>query len=43
MIEEGVEEMITPNKQLRQNPFTTYRDPMTGKWVVVKPQQPKAA
>lgn len=27
-----------PNqKTLRQNPFTTYRDPQTGLWVVVKP------
>jgi hypothetical protein len=24
-------------KPLRQNPFTTYRDPVTGQWVVVKP------
>lgn len=22
--------------KLRPNPFTTYRDPKTGKWVVVK-------
>ncbi len=25
-------------KQLRTNPFTTYRDPKTGRWVVVKPK-----
>jgi hypothetical protein len=23
-------------KQLKVNPFTTYRDPQTGRWVVVK-------
>jgi hypothetical protein len=28
---------VTSGKQkLRQNPFTTYRDPQTGQWVVVK-------
>ena len=35
--------MVTQsNKNLKNNPFTTYRDPKTGKWVVVK-QSPKAA
>jgi hypothetical protein len=35
--------MVTPSKKnLKTNPFTTYRDPKTGKWVVVKPS-PKAA
>lgn len=24
-------------KPLRKNPFTTYRDPETGRWIVVKP------
>jgi hypothetical protein len=24
-------------RQLKPNPFTTYRDPETGKWMVVKP------
>gem|GEM_PF-3795538 len=24
-------------KGLRANPFTTYRDPQTGRWIVVKP------
>lgn len=24
-------------KPLRSNPFTTYRDPKTGRWLVVKP------
>jgi hypothetical protein len=24
------------NEPLQQNPFTTYRDPQTGRWVVVK-------
>jgi hypothetical protein len=28
----------SPNKELRPNPFMTYRDPETGKWIVVKPQ-----
>jgi hypothetical protein len=23
-------------RQLRENPFTTYRDPQTGHWIVVK-------
>jgi hypothetical protein len=27
----------TSKKRLRQNPFTTYRDPQTGLWMVVKP------
>jgi hypothetical protein len=28
--------MITPcNKPLKNNPFTTYRDPVTGRWNVV--------
>ena len=26
----------TQKKQLRSNPFTTYRDPETGRWVVIK-------
>jgi hypothetical protein len=25
----------TSKKPLRQNPYTTYRDPQTGKWIVV--------
>jgi hypothetical protein len=25
------------NRQLKPNPFTTYRDPETGKWLVIKP------
>jgi hypothetical protein len=29
------------NKPLKSNPFTTYRDPQTGKWTVVKPQENK--
>ncbi|MBF2085346.1 hypothetical protein [Thermoleptolyngbya sp. C42_A2020_037] len=24
-------------KSLKTNPFTTYRDPQTGRWIVVKP------
>lgn len=36
--------MATPTqKQLRHNPYTTYRDPMTGRWIVIKPEQQKAA
>jgi hypothetical protein len=27
----------TASPILRQNPFTTYRDPKTGRWVVVTP------
>ncbi|TAG93828.1 MAG: hypothetical protein EAZ09_22445 [Oscillatoriales cyanobacterium] len=28
--------MITPcNQPLKKNPFTTYRDPVTGRWTVV--------
>lgn len=28
--------MITPcNKPLKKNPFTTYRDPVTGRWTVI--------
>lgn len=26
----------TQENKLRSNPFTTYRDPKTGRWVVVK-------
>ncbi|WP_255528407.1 MULTISPECIES: hypothetical protein [Planktothrix] len=26
------------NKELRPNPFMAYRDPETGKWIVVKPE-----
>jgi len=29
--------MITPSNQpLKANPFTTYRDPVTGRWIVVQ-------
>lgn len=27
----------TANSQLQPNPFMTYRDPQTGRWMVVKP------
>lgn len=30
--------MDSSKKQLRPNPFTAYRDPETGQWVVVKPK-----
>jgi hypothetical protein len=29
-------EMSKDRKNLQQNPFTTYRDPRTGQWVVIK-------
>jgi hypothetical protein len=40
--------MTTTNEvPLKPNPFTTYRDPQTGKWVVVlpstQPQKPRMA
>lgn len=31
------------NKPLRQNPFTAYRDPETGRWVIVKESVPTAS
>ncbi|EAW37035.1 hypothetical protein L8106_21512 [Lyngbya sp. PCC 8106] len=31
--------MKTCEKPLQTNPFTTYRDPETGRWIVVKEQQ----
>jgi hypothetical protein len=34
--------MATQPKQLRQNPYVTYRDRITGQWVVIKPQQQAA-
>jgi hypothetical protein len=31
-------EMVrTTNRELQTNPFTTYRDPKTGHWIVIKP------
>lgn len=34
---EGVCQMTKPcDKPLKQNPFLTYRDPETGKWIVTK-------
>lgn len=32
----AVSEASQVKRSLRQNPFTTYRDPETGVWVVVK-------
>ena len=29
------------NKPLKSNPFTTYRDPQTGKWIVVNQEENK--
>ena len=31
------------SQPLKSNPFITYRDPITGKWIVVNPNWPKAA
>ncbi|MBD2464409.1 hypothetical protein H6G89_25720 [Oscillatoria sp. FACHB-1407] len=31
-----VEAKQAKTRQLRQNPFTTYRDPETGRWMVIK-------
>lgn len=31
--------MANTEKKLRQNPYTTYRDPQTGLWIVVKPDE----
>jgi hypothetical protein len=37
--------MVKPcSKPLKSNPFVTYRDPLTGKWIVVLNQNlPKAS
>lgn len=29
-------EVTTVTEQLRQNPYEVYRDPLTGKWIVLK-------
>ena len=31
--------MKTSEKPLKPNPFLTYRDPETGRWIVVKEQE----
>ncbi|MEG4072856.1 hypothetical protein QUA30_09195 [Microcoleus sp. Pol14C2] len=31
------------SQPLKSNPFITYRDPITGKWIVVNQTLPKAA
>ena len=31
------------SQPLKSNPFITYRDAITGKWIVVNPNWPKAA
>ncbi|MGE5655595.1 MAG: hypothetical protein ACM37W_03195 [Actinomycetota bacterium] len=34
--------MLKPCKQpLKQNPFLTERDPVTGKWIVIEPEPQK--
>jgi hypothetical protein len=30
------------SQPLKSNPFITYRDPITGKWIVENPNWPKA-
>jgi hypothetical protein len=35
--------LTSETKPLKSNPFITYRDPMTGKWVVVNQNLPIAA
>ncbi len=36
--------MITPcNRPLKNNPFTTYRDPVTGRWTVVVEAVPSSS
>ena len=34
--------MATQTKQLRKNTYTTYRDPITGQWLVLKEEQQAA-
>ncbi|MBO0350729.1 hypothetical protein J0895_16845 [Phormidium pseudopriestleyi FRX01] len=29
-------EVTTVTQKLRQNPYEVYRDPLTGKWIVIK-------
>ena len=29
-------DVTTVTQQLRQNPYEVYRDPLTGKWIVIK-------
>ncbi len=29
----------TKNPKLQENPFHTYRDPQTGRWIVIKTQE----
>ena len=31
----------TKDEKLKPNPFTTYRDPETGKWLVMRPSAQK--
>ncbi len=31
--------MASNNKKLRENPYTTYRDPVTGRWLVIRLNQ----
>ncbi len=31
-------EVTTVTQNLRQNPYEVYRDPLTGKWIVIKNQ-----
>ncbi|HIK28375.1 MAG: hypothetical protein N3E45_00860 [Oscillatoriaceae bacterium SKW80] len=35
--------MLTNKRLLRKNPFNAYRDPETGRWIVVKTEQEEQA
>lgn len=35
--------MLTDKRLLRKNPFNAYRDPETGRWIVVKMAQEERA
>lgn len=32
--------MRSSERPLKPNPFMSYRDPLTGKWLVIKPESP---
>lgn len=34
--------MVSNNKKLRENPYITYRDPVTGRWLVIKSNKQEA-
>jgi hypothetical protein len=43
--QQSTESVTLPQSKplLQQNPFTTYRDPDTGRWIVVKSETAKAS